>query len=299
MNIVFIHGMNQQQFNALSLRKHWLNIFRQGLKKYHLPFNFDIHQLHFPFYGDLLTQSHLTNTFDLETFLPKSLINFHLPVHLNIHHTTIEHQASLSTLHPDHINTKSIKKQLHEETMLIKDRSLKELMILLNHFPKLHESLIHQFLVETYCYLANPQFIHNVHQRILLGIPSQQPCIVVAHSLGSVIAYNLLCNMNADSNIQCFITLGSPLAFRVIQQRLSMPIHYPESLHGRWYNFYSHDDFLTAFPLQKPPFDFNPPIFNQEISTSALHPHQIMSYLQHPDVLKTILKVCCPFENTG
>ena len=89
MNIVFIHGMNQQQFNALSLRKHWLNIFRQGLKKYHLPFNFDIHQLHFPFYGDLLTQSHLSNTFDLETFLPKSLLNFHLPVHLNIHHTTI------------------------------------------------------------------------------------------------------------------------------------------------------------------------------------------------------------------
>lgn len=299
MNIVFIHGMNQQQFNALSLRKHWLDIFRQGLRKHHLPFNFDTHQLHFPFYGDLLTQSHLSNTFDLETFLPKSLLNFHFPLHLNSHHPVREHQEPLGGLHPDHITIKSIKKQLHEETMLMKDQSLKELMVLLNYFPKLHEGLIHKFLIETYCYLANPQFIHDVHQRILLGIPSQQPCIVVAHSLGSVIAYNLLCKMDAGSNIQCFITLGSPLAFRVIQQRLDMPIHLPESLHGRWYNFYSHDDFLTAFPLQKPPFDFDPPIINQEISTSALHPHQIMSYLQHPDVLRTILKVCDISENIG
>ena len=112
----------------------------------------------------------------------------------------------------------------------------------------------------------------------------------MAHSLGSVIAYNYLIQ-HPELNIKRFITLGSPLAFRVIQAHLPQPIVRPVAISGDWINFYSSDDFLTAFPLSEPPFQLQPAIINQEIHTSIYHPHDIDGYIQHPDVIKALLEL--------
>ncbi|MBD0076836.1 hypothetical protein IAF28_19840, partial [Acinetobacter baumannii] len=45
---------------------------------------------------------------------------------------------------------------------------------------------------------------------------------------------------------------------------------------------------LTDFPLSEAPFNFTPPIINQEIFTFANQPHEIVGYLQHHAVVKTI-----------
>lgn len=31
MKIIFIHGMNQQNYNAESLKQHWVDILQQGI----------------------------------------------------------------------------------------------------------------------------------------------------------------------------------------------------------------------------------------------------------------------------
>ena len=131
-----------------------------------------------------------------------------MPAHLHIPSFALFKEKQASG-HAHLFDLAMIKKKLLDERLTAKDQSLKELMILLDHFPKLHEELMHTFLIETYCYLANQSFMQRVHQRIRIGIPVQQPCIIVAHSLGSVIAYNLLRQMCNISNIQGFITLGS------------------------------------------------------------------------------------------
>ncbi|KCX83214.1 hypothetical protein J568_4505, partial [Acinetobacter baumannii 6112] len=46
----------------------------------------------------------------------------------------------------------SLSERLYLTSQLVKDRVLKEMVVLLNNFPKLHESLIQQFLIETYMY---------------------------------------------------------------------------------------------------------------------------------------------------
>ncbi|KCX83213.1 alpha/beta hydrolase fold family protein, partial [Acinetobacter baumannii 6112] len=98
-------------------------------------------------------------------------------------------------------------------------------------------------------YLSNPDFMYEVHQRILKQMHDDEDCIVVAHSLGSVIAFHLLSDPAYHFSVQRFVTLASPLSFRVIQSKLPIPIERPKCLNGDWYNFYSKDDFLTAFPL--------------------------------------------------
>ncbi|MCU4415134.1 alpha/beta hydrolase [Acinetobacter sp. WU_MDCI_Axc73] len=293
MNILFIHGMNQQHYTAQSLRQRWLNIFKQGLSLTHLPYNAETTHLSFPFYGDLLTQSHLSNALDLEAFLPKAFMHLHFPLHLyKTPQSGQEHKAY--SIAPLPTQEASLRSRLYEEAFLIKDKTLREFMILLDHFPKLNESLIHEFLVEMYCYLSNTKFMQDVHLRILKKIKKDEELIVIGHSLGSVIAYNLLQQIQYPVKIKRFITLASPLAFRIIQEKITHPISRPKNLQGDWFNFYSKDDFLSAFPLRATPFNFTPPIINQEISTTVDHPHEIAGYLRHPDVLKRILEMTIP-----
>ena len=175
-------------------------------------------------------------------------------------------------------------------TALSKDIALRDFAVLINYFPSLHASFLHKFLLEAYLYLANPHFMQEVHCRIHDQLYSSRPQILVAHSLGSVIAYNYLIQ-HPELNIKRFITLGSPLAFRVIQAHLPQPIVRPAAISGDWINFYCSDDFLTASPLSEPPFQFQPAVINQEIHTSIYHPHDIDGYIQHPDIIKALLEL--------
>lgn len=291
MKIIFIHGMNQQNYDEKSLKKHWLNVFQIGLN--HSGYDIDVNSLEIklPFYGDLLSKHHLYNTLDLDTFLPKSISHLHLPFHLG-HNTCIDQEhrpcvTSLPTFNPNHSET--LTQRLSVISALTKDHAFRELSLFLNHYPKLHETLIHKFLIETYLYLSNPDFMHEVHHRIMSHLVPNKDHIIVAHSLGSVIAYNLLHRFKSF-RLQRFITLGSPLAFKVVQAKLVVPISRPPQLQGDWFNFYSPEDFLTAFPLSEAPFNFDPPIINQAIMTLINNPHNISGYLQHPDVIKSIVE---------
>ncbi len=292
MKIIFIHGMNQQNYNAESLKQHWLDIFKLGINELHLPVAIEKLNIALPFYGDLITKHQLSNSFDLDAFLPKSLLDFHLHKGVQAKPSFVVTPTASIPLLPYFMPDQNLKlsTRLYLASQLVKDKALKEFSLILNNFPKLHESLIHKFLIETYLYLANPEFMNEVHQRILASLEQGEEHIIVSHSLGTVIAYNLLQQLKSEYCIQRFITLGSPLAFRVIQSKLTQPIVRPEHLNGDWHNFYSPDDFLTTFPLVDYPFNFSPEIINTSISTFVNSPHEITGYLQHPAVIQNILE---------
>ena len=200
-------------------------------------------------------------------------------------------QAALPIFNPD--QAASFTQRITTISELTKDHAFRELSLLMNHYPKIHESFIHQFLIETYLYLSDADFMHEVHHRIMRDLHPTKEHIIVAHSLGTVIAYNLL-HQFSGFKVRRFITLGSPLSFKVIQEKLKPPISRPSQLQGDWFNFYSPIDFLTAFPLSEAPFNFHPPIINQSIQTPIKNPHQISGYLEHPAVIQSILDGLIP-----
>lgn len=71
-----------------------------------------------------------------------------------------------------------------------------------------------------------------------------EPFVVVGHSLGSVIAYELLRRFKKeDCDVALFVTIGSPLGLKEIQDHLgqSGPLAAPECVR-RWVNFADIDD---------------------------------------------------------
>lgn len=296
MKIVFIHGMNKQQYTATSLRQHWLHLLKKGLRKnpqQQARFTYLKRHIRIPFYGDLLSQHHLRNLLTGNTLTPQQWPHFPFlhpvqrqpppPVDQRIDPICDVPQLNLD-------DALKFNQKLRFITALSKDIALRNFVVLLNYFPRLHASLLQKLLQETYLYLANPEFMQEVHLRIHHQLYRSKPQIVVAHSLGTVIAYNYLIE-HPELNIKRFITLGSPLAFRVIQAHLQQPIIRPAAISGDWINFYSHEDFLTAFPLTKNPFNFQPAIINQEIRTLVERPHDVEGYLQHPKVLTAMLEL--------
>ena len=146
MRIVFIHGMNQQNYNATTLKQYWVTLFENGLKDIHADLDINTLDISLPFYGDLLSKHQLKNSLDLTTFLPKSWGGLHLPFHLSQNSTIVNEThpniCALPTFNPNHSPTMS--QRLSLVSALSKDHVLKEFIIFLNHFLHILSLLFRQ-----------------------------------------------------------------------------------------------------------------------------------------------------------
>lgn len=317
MKIVCIHGMNQQHYTRATLTQHWYALLNKGFAQ----INCDLPKLHLDvaYYADVLIQYHQQNRLQLGNFhfMPKHALDsaqqaIGTPPTLSPTVSTLSASLDAATpstfafnqaspLRPmvNSMNSAYSRKQgeshhdwrqrLSEMEYSIKNHLLKDIVTLLDHFPLLHIRLVHEFLMETYLYISQDSFMQDVHQRLLPLFDRSERHIVIAHSLGSVIAYNFL-RRHPEFQIEHLITLASPLSFQIIQQHLTQPICRPESLVGDWYNVYSEEDFLTIHALDQPPFNFARPIINQKIHSNIQNPHQLAEYLASNDVMQYLFR---------
>ena len=129
----------------------------------------------------------------------------------------------------------------------------------------------------------------TLDQRIrarLAGALDDGPAVVVAHSLGSVVAFEALHERPAP--IPLFVTLGSPIAMRaVVWPRLvPQPPRTPETV-GRWLNFWDRDDVVTARPRLEGdilPSSSGIRVASCRVDSDGLWVHPATTYLATPGV---------------
>lgn len=105
------------------------------------------------------------------------------------------------------------------------------------------EKVMRRFAREAHDYLFNENGIRDIiRQRVLdeLVPRKQEKLILVGHSQGSFIAYDVLTGTDECPEIGGFLTLGSPLGVDEIQRELSWSRDngFPEKLTGDWVNVY-------------------------------------------------------------
>lgn len=126
--------------------------------------------------------------------------------------------------------------------------------------------------------------------------------MLVAHSMGTIISYDVLSHMVPDVKIDTFITIGSPLGLPIIMKKIfeergmafrkdaSAPS--PENISLRWLNFSDLRDPVAAnYNLSD---DFSPNsrgvgpvdclIENDYVFEKKSHPHKLYGYLRVPPV---------------
>nr|WP_254281380.1 lipase family protein [Frigoribacterium sp. VKM Ac-2836] len=96
-------------------------------------------------------------------------------------------------------------------------------------------------------YLSNPQIRAQVLNRIIGGLPATGRLVIVGHSLGSVIAADLLRRLPASLEVAGMVTIGSPLANGAFDvDKLKETLREPPTNLSWWVNFWNGSDPVAA-----------------------------------------------------
>ncbi len=145
------------------------------------------------------------------------------------------------------------------------------------------ERLLIFWLQQVRAYFTRPKLRDEIQKRFCDAIDSDTE-VVVAHSLGSVVAYEALC-AHPDWNARSLVTLGSPLGIRnVIFDRLRPA---PQQLNGSWRalwppqlqswaNIADRDDFVALVKRLRPAFGDD--VIDVEIDNGT-RMHKVARYL--------------------
>jgi hypothetical protein len=141
-------------------------------------------------------------------------------------------------------------------------------------------------------YLANERLRADIHDLLAYRLPPKRtPVIVLAHSLGTVVAADLWAEMGDRYRTRLFVTAGSPLAVPLVRRRLhprtaewvgALPADFP------WVNVIDPVDPVTLARELRPPY-FDPGIVNLEVENGRRF-HSEDRYLSHIAVAREVAK---------
>jgi hypothetical protein len=156
------------------------------------------------------------------------------------------------------------------------------------HTPGISSFSIGELLRDVFVYV-NDAPVRRAINKIVADQLTDEPTVVVAHSLGTVVGYEVLRNHAANS-VPRLITVGSPLGIRAIRDRLATPLVMPGGV-GGWYNAYDDRDVVALYPLDADNFGIKPPIENYPfVKNSTDNRHGIDGYLDDVEVAAHIAK---------
>jgi hypothetical protein len=159
------------------------------------------------------------------------------------------------------------------------------------------ELIIERFLTDVGYYLDVPSI-----RKLVIGIVADDvrkaadqhgSVVIIAHSLGSIVGYDVFDTLAGEVDVRMLVTAGAPLGFPVVRRALlpSAAGHAaPAAQAGPvpWLNAYDVHDFVCLVHPLKDLFGGAP---RDERTFNASDPHSIQDYLGDPDVARPIGRV--------
>lgn len=113
------------------------------------------------------------------------------------------------------------------------------------------EKIMAEYLREAHAYLFNVDGVRDVIRNRLLDALKSSPAgtrrVIVGHSQGTIIAYDVLTACEQCPAIDGLMTIGSPLGVDEVQDKLvwTRANGFPEKLRGDWVNVYDPFDVVS------------------------------------------------------
>ena len=245
--LVFVHGRSQEGKDSIQLKAEWVNVFRQGLAKSNLELPIDETDIHFPYYGDTLDQLvqgqpadeaakvivRGENAGEEEQHFVRAMI-----LEIQRQCGITDEQVLAVTGEPVAVQERGIRnwEWVHRVLQAI-DR----------HVPGASSTIIATATRDVYLYLKNSGFRDVIDTGVKSAFPEDQDTVVVGHSLGTVVAYNVLRSRSAAAwRVPFFVTVGSPLGIQAIKEALH-PVDHPACV-SQWFNAMDDRDVVALYP---------------------------------------------------
>ena len=274
MKLVFIHGRAQGEKSETELMKDWGQAFDAGLRKAGLSRPPDL-EIDLPFYGKTLD--------DLTARAAQGLISIIERGEGGIDAKAGEFEALLlrSIANAAEISEDEIEKELPPGVVNRAPQNWEWVQalgrVISRRLPWFAELSISRFTADVDAYTSNQAIRRRINDAIRPQIPDA-PCVVLAHSLGSIIGYWLLTEMAEAAKVKLLVTVGCPLGIDVIKHRLPVPIGVPAGVE-HWLNAVDErDPIALCSRLDRKTFAAG--IENiTDLDNPRDHPHGIVGYL--------------------
>jgi hypothetical protein len=284
MRLLLVHGIAQGGKNPADLEKAWIDTLRAGYKSANLPFP-DPLAVDFPYYGDALDARVAKSKLPLpqqiipkggeapspyEDFLRNSLEE--MKESANISDAEVAAEAG-----PIPAAEKGIQNwRLTQALARVIDKRL----------PGFTSGTIERYLRDVYLYVTNRSVAREINA-IVESKLTDEPTVVIGHSLGTVVAYRVLLEQGSKVKLRRYITVGSPLGIRTISSNLGVLKYPPADLN--WYNAYDDGDVVALNPLKDPWFKTDPAITNyNRVRNTTDNQHGIIGYLNDVTVARCV-----------
>jgi len=285
--LVFVHGRAQENKDAAHLKAGWIEAWSRGLAKSGLQVPIAESDIRFPYYGQTLL--------GLVTSLPADEIaevivkgsesdaqkkEFVRKVLAEVQAKCgIDDAQVAAELGSDVVQKGPLNWQFVHGILRAIDR----------HVPGASGPSIALATNDVYEYLKNPGVRDPIEAGVRSAIARDSSTVVVSHSLGTVVTYNLLRREGETMGwkVPLLVTVGCPLAVTAIKQALR-PIR-ALSCVRHWYNAMDKRDVVALYPLDKANFDIDPAIENNtNVDNHTENRHGIDGYLDDKDVARRI-----------
>jgi hypothetical protein len=154
--------------------------------------------------------------------------------------------------------------------------------------PFIGQATLEAFTRDVFLYLTRSVVRDAIDAQIRAAL-TEEPTIIVSHSLGTVVTYNVLRSESRAIKVPLLLTLGSPLGVRSVRDRL-MSLSYPKGVRS-WFNAFDARDVVSLYALDQANFGLSPAIENYPgIRNHTSNRHGIDGYLDDGTVVARLLK---------
>ncbi|MGW0363653.1 hypothetical protein [Streptomyces sp. NPDC002990] len=283
--LLFVHGRCQHGKDPGKLQRKWSAGLAAGLVLAGRPPANQV-PVAFPFYGDLLKQLEgelaVSDTdIDLESLRRDRTDGadpFHPELGTKVGRVERELLQDLASARSDEGAT-LVQRETQGEGLqdLLSWRGARRVLRWFADNTKFDTGIIELFLRDVAVYLTHGRA--PVLAEVRTFVPATGPVVLVSHSLGSVVARDLLADDGLRARTKLWITAGSPLGLDAVVRNLPAD----ERTHPGtpWLDTFDVNDFVaTGHPLTP---RWGQPLEEIEVDNKE-EPHAIERYLAHPEV---------------
>lgn len=286
--LVFIHGRAQENKDAAALKAEWIAAWDVGLRKSGLSMPIAETDIRFPYYGDTLADLAAgKSSAAAAAVIVKSMTDGDQAQREFIRTVLREIQQQRGIADSDIAD--AVGRDVTEKGVLNWGWVQDILEALDRRVPYASGASVALATHDVYCYLEDSNVRMEIENGVREALSADIPTVVVSHSLGTVVAYDLIGREGIERrwNVPLFVTLGSPLAVNAIRKKLA-PNRHPPCVDS-WYNAFDPRDVVALFPLDAKNFPVDPAIVNNSnIDNLTPNRHGISGYLSDADVARTI-----------
>jgi hypothetical protein len=161
--------------------------------------------------------------------------------------------------------------------------------------PRAVRALLFRLVVRFLLRDANAYFFEGsagpIRERVRRVLDdSDTPAILIGHSLGSVVAYDVLSDPpGRPRDVPLFVTVGSPLGIDAVKELVHQPPVVPPGV-AAWLNASDPLDVVAADPEIRDDYGGSGQIRDLGVFNPAWFPHDLAGYLSTPEIREAVAR---------